>query len=489
MALAGTAGMVALVLVGGSLFFYAKYRQVWHSIKRQDVSSDLIHIAQPPPPDPRALNILLIGSDSRSGGNGAIGGRAGIGGQRSDTVMVLHLEPGAHGAVVLSFPRDSVVPVYSCTAEDGAPGQVAAPGEIEQINATFAYGGPGCLWKTVEETTHIHINDFIELTFVGFEKVIDDLGGVSVCLPEAVDDPLSGLHLSAGRHRVYGPQALAFWRTREDLGSGMDTERIQRDQFLMASLVQGIEHSGLLSSPGKMAAVISDAASHLTTDTQLTESRMLSIASDLRGLTSNSVQFIEVPWVLYPENTNWVQWQQPQAGALFSSIAHDTTLPPETGSSGKSGSPGTASLPVKGAGSEFSTTSRTQVGVEVLNGTSVTGLAASTARKLTGRGFRVLGTGDADSPDAVQSVIEYASAAELPAAKTLLAQLAGATLQEDGSIAAGTVDLVLGSDFTGLKTVRVATLPANLTKTYGGIRGNVGICQDKQTFSAADVGH
>jgi LCP family protein required for cell wall assembly len=411
---AGTlAVVVTLTLVSGSLFVYAKYREVFHSIQRQDVSRDIVHLKHAPPPDPKAENILLIGSDSRGGKNGVIGGRDGIDGQRSDTVMVLHLSPGAHSAVVLSFPRDSVVPVYSCTAEGGAPGQTAAPGEIEQINASFAYGGPGCLWKTVEETTHIHINDFIELTFTGFEKVVDDLGGVNVCLPERVDDPLSNLDLSAGVHHVYGWEALAFWRTREDVGSGMDTERIQRDQFLMASLVQGVERSGLLTSPTKIASVVGDLARSMTTDTAMTQSRLLSIANTLRGMSASSVQFIEVPWQLYPENTNWVQWQQPQAGALFSSIAHDTQWPATTGSSATPAASGQGSG--TGTGSQLSTAGQ----AERLRNARASGSAGAT-------------TTPSPTPSAT---------------------------------------------------------PNSLAKKYGGIRGNIGICQDKNAFSAGDVGH
>ena len=99
--------------------------------------------------------------------------------------------------------------------------------------------------------TGIHIDHFAELDFVGFERVINSLGGVEVCLPTAVDDPMSGLDLSAGKHHIMGSAAIAFWRTREDLGTGSDPQRIQRDQFLMASLVQGIEHSNLLGQPGQ----------------------------------------------------------------------------------------------------------------------------------------------------------------------------------------------------------------------------------------------
>ena len=227
--------------------------------------------------------------------------------------MVLHIAPGAHQIAVISIPRDSVVPILSCTAEDGTSGQTAQPSyDVEQINSTFAYGGPGCLWETVEQTTGIHINDFVELNFVGFEKVIDALHGVEICLPQAVDDPKSGLNLKAGRHHVYGREALAFWRTREDLGMGDDPQRIQRDQFLMASLVQGIEHSGLLKSPSTMLRVIDTLTGHryVTTDSGLTPDTMLRIGEDLRGISTESVQFVTVPWSTYTGNAQWIDSSQ-----------------------------------------------------------------------------------------------------------------------------------------------------------------------------------
>ena len=228
--------VVTCALVIGSLYVYQRYRDVWDSIGRIDVSRDL---TKRPPKYGSALNVLLVGSDSRAGRNGRIGGHTP--GARSDTVMVLHLSPGRHNAVVLSLPRDSVVPLYRCVPIDGTAGQLAQPGQVEQLNSTFALGGPGCLQETIERTTHIRLDDFIELTFVGFEKIINDIGGVEVCLPQSVNNPQSRLHLSKGRHHIYGPQALAFWRARENLGMGSDLQRIQRDQFLMASLLQGIE--------------------------------------------------------------------------------------------------------------------------------------------------------------------------------------------------------------------------------------------------------
>jgi LCP family protein required for cell wall assembly len=325
--LRSVAAVVAATLVAGSLTAYLTFRSDWQAIKRVDVSKDLT--SHRPPADPNALNILLIGSDTRSGVNGKIGGQAGISGARSDTAMVLHIAPGAHQAVVLSIPRDSVVPILSCSHEDGTPGQTAQPaGYVEQLNATFAYGGPGCLWKTIEQTTGIHINDFIELTFAGFEHVINDLGGVNVCLPVAVHDPRSRLNLSAGKHHIYGREALAFWRVRY-IGQGSDLQRIRRDQFLMASLVRGIERSRLLHSPTGLLSMINDVARHryIATDTGLTTARLFTIADELRHVKPGSVQFIEAPTQPYPGDPQaWVEWAQPQAARLFKAIAKDTRI-------------------------------------------------------------------------------------------------------------------------------------------------------------------
>ncbi len=485
MVLGSLAALMAVVLVGGSLAVYAKYRTVWDGINRINVSGDLE--GNRPPADPHALNILLIGSDSRAGVNGRIGGRTNIGGQRSDTIMVVHIAPGARQIVVLSFPRDSVVPILSCTREGHAAGQVAQPSDvIEQINATFAYGGPGCLWKTVEQTTGIHINDFIELTFNGFEKVIDALHGVEVCLPEAVDDPVSRLRLTAGRHHVDGREALAFWRTREDLGEGDDPQRIQRDQFLMASLLQGMEHSSLLKSPTTMLRVIDTLTGHgyVTTDSALTTQRMLQLVEYLRGISTESVQFVTVPWTTYTGNaqwidsaetpasgnTNWIQWVQPGANDLFSAISHDTKLPKATKIKVKHVPP-------------------SAVAVKVLNGTSTPGLGATTATNLSNRGFQVVGTpGNAATETYTDTVIEYRDAAEVPAAQTLAALFTNVRLKLRPHLKGTAVRLIIGSTFTGLKPASGNTGISNLAQTYSGLKGNANICDDSSAFAGPNGG-
>jgi LCP family protein required for cell wall assembly len=377
---------------------------------------------------------------------------------------------------VVSVPRDTEVPILSCAASDGATGQQAVPGQLEPINYTLSYGGPICTWKTLDYVTHVHIDHFIQLDFTGFEKIIDDIGGVNVCLPFSVNDPMSGLKLTAGRHHIRGAQALAFWRTREDLGFGSDLQRIQRDQYLMASLVQGIERSGLLNSPTKVLGVVKDAADAMTTDSTMDQSQMLKIATSLKGLASQSVQFITVPNVPYVANNQKVQLAQPQADEVFYAIAHDTKLP----KTHKSKSKHATTTPVLD-------TTPSKVNVNVLNGAGITGLAGQAGSDLTGRGFNVVSTGDAATTGYTSPVIEYASSADLPAVNTLKAQLSGVTVRKVSTLMPGTIDLIVGSSFNGLATAKSSSSSSqsvgSLSTTYGGITASTNICQDTGAFA------
>jgi LCP family protein required for cell wall assembly len=494
--LGGMAIFSAALLVVVSLDAYLNFRADWNGVVRINVQRDLRAAGvKLPPPDPNAMNILLIGSDSRAGVNRQFG--ANIAGQRSDTIMVVHIAPDSREVVVLSLPRDTVVPILNCAPEDGSPGQTAQPGQVEQINATFAYGGPGCLWETVEATTGIHLNDFIELTFTGFEHVIDDLGGVNVCLPVAINNSDSKLHLSAGKHHIWGPEALAFWRVRY-IGDGSDLQRIERDQYLMAAVLQGIEHSGMLGSPTELYRVITDITrNHLVaTDTGLTPGELLTLGEDLRATPGSAVHFIEAPVVPYPgDPAAWVQWEEPQAARLFAAIAHDTRLP-------GTGKPARLK---KGSPPVLASVNPSDVRVSVLNGTTTPGLATSTYDDLGRLGYTLVGQpGDAATPDYVKSVIEYPSAASLPAAQTLARIIGDSRLVVDPAVAQGTVRLILGSTFVGLNSAADAPSASpspsatpspsptassglqNLQKQYGGISGNVQICSDSSVFSGPD---
>jgi LCP family protein required for cell wall assembly len=472
------------VLVAGSLVAYGKYRSIWDSIKRVDVAGI---IGNQPRKYTNAENILVLGTDTRVN-QGGIGGNSSVGCGCSDTIMLLHISPGRHRVTVMSVPRETMVPVMACAASDGTPGQQAETGQQELINATLSAGGPACTWKTFADVTGIHIDHFIELDFTGFEKVIDDLGGVNICLPFPVDIPQSGLHLTKGEHHVWGTQALAFWRTREGLGFGSDTQRILRDQYLMVALVQGIEKSRLLGSPSKVLHVVTDASDAMTTDTGLDQDAMLQIADSLKGIKSSDVSFVTSPNVPDPNNNNNVVFQQPQADELFNAIAHDNTLP--SAAKGKK---------AKKTAPPALDTSPGQIKVEVENGSGQPGEANQAGSELTSRGFQLVSTGDANNFDYSSAVIEYAGPSDLSAVNALKALLPSDTqVIPESSLTPGTLVLIIGSEFSGFSASSASPSPSasaspapsiqSVTQTDGALAGNSRICKDQQAFVGPDSG-
>jgi LCP family protein required for cell wall assembly len=431
-----------VILAAGTLAAYLKYRAVYDSITRVTVPGSELG-QRPPDYSTASENILVYGDDSRKGldkhqqvllhtGNDQT--------DNTDTIMIVHLSPGHHEVTVMSIPRDTMVPMYQCDSGPGYAGQLADPNSYVQINSLLQAGGPVCLWKTVEQQTGIFINHFIGIGMLGFVKVVNDLGGVNVCVPYKVNDPVSGLSLPSGENHISGVQALAFWRTREDIGNGSDLERIQRDQFMSAQVVKGVLGGGLLSNPFRLLSVVTDAAASMTTDGGMSVSDLVGIAESLRNVSSKNVQFITAPNQAWPANPARVQFAQPQANEVFSAIAHDVTVPKVkvTPSATPSGAP------------QVLTTSPSNVKVKILNGSGEHGIASQAATGLTNRGFDVTGTGNAASFAYTNSVIEYASTTDMAAVNTLKQQLTNVTDLQDSTLTPGTVELILGSDFTGL---------------------------------------
>ena len=432
-----------VILAAGTLTAYLKYRAVYDSITRVTVPGSELG-QRPPDFSTTSENILVYGDDSRKGLDAHQQYILHTGSDQTDntdTIMIIHLSPGHRAVTVMSIPRDTMVPMYQCDSGPGYAGQQADPNSYVMINSLLQAGGPVCLWKTVEQQTGIYINHFIGLGMLGFVKVVNDLGGVNVCVPYAVNDPVSGLDLPAGEQHITGVQALAFWRTREDIGTGSDLERIQRDQFMSAQVVKGVLSSGLLSNPLRLLSVITDAAASMTTDSGMTVSDLVGIAESLRNVSSKNVQFITAPNQAWPPNPARVQFAQPQADEVFSAVAHDVTVPKVKV---------TPSAAPSSSGAQVLTTSPSNVKVEILNGSGVPGIAGQAAVGLTSRGFDVTGTGNAASFAYTNSVIEYASTADMGAVNTLNQELTNVTDLQDSTLPPGTVELILGSDFTSL---------------------------------------
>jgi LCP family protein required for cell wall assembly len=426
---------MAAVLVMTSLAAYAAYRKFEGNITHQDVSSELG--THRPPKLNNAMNILMIGSDSRAGANSQYGY---VPGARSDTIMLLHIAPGGQKAVGISFPRDSMVQIPSCKLPNGK----TVPGGLNLINAAFDNGGAGCTWHTIETLTGIRIDHFVQVDFSGFKRITDALGGVTICLPKAVHDKAADLDMSAGYHTVKGAQALAYVRERHDLGDGSDIGRIARQQEFLGSVVKKATSTGVLTSPSKLYNFLDAATKSVTLDKDFTIDGIEKLASSVKGMSAGKVKFVTVPWEAYPTDPNRIQWAQPQAGELFDAIKSDNQVV-------------APAAPVKKA-----TVPPAQVQVRVENATNTTGLAARIASQLTARGYKVTKTTTYSGTAPSKTEIVYGAGADAKAA-TLAGIVPNATPQAATTgTPAGVVDLVLGPDWTNLKGAAAATIPKSV---------------------------
>jgi len=480
-----TSVVLTFVLVVGVLGLYITVRAKLDSVGRIAIADT----AHRPPRYNNALNLLVLGSDTRAGQRASIAGRTASGCNCSDTIMVVHISPGRGRVVVLSIPRDTMIPTYTCSPAAGTPGQQQDLNQVEQINWTLEKGGPECTRHAVEQQTGIYINNIIQLNFTGFVKVINDIGGVSICVPFAISDPVvrladgsehgSGLELPAGRRHIWGRAALELWRTRYSLADGTDTARIARDQYLMAQVLKGVLHSGLLGKPTAVYKVLGDLAGSISTDASTAD--LVHMASSLSGLSSGHVQFVTAPFAPYPYPPFQEQlaFAQPQAGTLFAALAHDVRLPKPARRKAR-----------RTVGVLARTLSPSKVKVTVLNGSGIRGQAAAAATALTSRGFLVLGTGNATSTGYTKSVIQYGSGADPRAVLTLKEQFPSATTEQASTLAPGAIQVVLGTSFSQLappvKSKPTGPSVSNLTQSFAGITGNVS-CRNSAFYGANTV--
>lgn len=277
-----------------------------------------------------AQNILLIGSDSRTGaGNAPYGQDKGT--QRSDTTILLHLPADRKSATAVSVPRDLMVEVPACLKQDGSRTRE----QFAQFNWAFQWGGTACTIRTVEALTGIRVDHHMVLDFSGFKKMVDAIGGVEVCLSRPVDDPEAKLKLPAGRQTLQGEQALGFVRARYSLGNGSDTERMERQQLFLGSLVKKVQSNGVLLNPGRLYPLLDAATSSVTTDPELASLRGLyELVRGVRDIPTDQIKFLTVPRRPYAADRNRDELRQPDASQLFQRLRADQPLtiapPPAT---------------------------------------------------------------------------------------------------------------------------------------------------------------
>ena len=394
----------------------------------------------------KPLNILVMGSDTRALGTNAYGTTKDAAGARSDTTLLVHLSGDRKSAVVVSIPRDSMT---HAPRDCKDPNSTVADGPIRQWNANLTLGGPACLIRTLEGNTGIRIDHFIVLNFLGFQSMVDALGSVEVCVPTAVNDSFSGLHLPAGRSRVNGQQALSFVRVRHNIGNdASDLGRISRQQAFMSAVVQEATSSKLLLRPDKLFRFLDAATKSLTADPGLANLNALrEVAQSAVGLSASQVRFVTVPIEDYPPDHNRVQWSS-AANALWKSIRDDTPLPgskPPPAGTSKTASP-------------VLTVSPDKITVHISNASGVTGRAGQDAGDLGIQGFHLTAT--STSTSLAKGVTVGYSSQYLQAARTVAAAFPGAALVKDDS-AGNVVQVTLGAGSPYVVQVpnRLGTVP------------------------------
>ncbi|MFD7373757.1 LCP family protein [Streptomyces mirabilis] len=326
-----------IVVLGGAGAGYL-YFKLNGNIKTVDINQAL-GTDRPLKVDNGSENILVLGSDTRSGSNKKLGGGTDDGSARSDTAMIVHIYEGHKKASVVSIPRDTLVPRPSCTDAKGVT-HAAAAGVM--FNSAYSTGGAACAVKTVESMSGIRMDHYIEVDFSGFQKLIDDLDGVRVTTTKNIKDPDSHLNLTAGTHTLDGQQALGLVRTRHGVGDGSDLGRIQLQQAFIKALVNQVKHIGVLSSPTKLYDLADTATKTVTTDSDLgTVKNLASFANGLKGISSSNMNMVTMPVQYDSADANRVLVDKAKAQLVWTALKNDRAIP-------KAATKGTATGTAKG---------------------------------------------------------------------------------------------------------------------------------------------
>ena len=420
-----------LVVVGGTAF--AAWR-LTANVTKVDVST-AIGTDRPTqaPGAADAVNILLIGSDTREGeGNDAYADRDGTtgGGAHSDTNLLVHLSADRSSATVVSIPRDSMTPAPPDCSSTAPKDQWG----MRQWNQNFSLGGTGCLIRTLEGNTGVFIDHYAVVDFRGFKQMVDALGGVEVCTSTAIDDSHTHLQLSAGQHVLDGRQALQYVRVRKSVGDGSDLQRIDRQQAFLSSVAQQATSSKLLLEPTKLYGFLDAATRSLTTDPEFGVGAMRDLATSVRGIGLDKIQFVTVPNEAYAPDPNRVQWKA-SAEQIWSALREDRQVGEKKKKATSAPSPTTTPLTVTPA----------DVPVEVVNAAGVSGLARQVARALEVQGFAPVTVDSADARASTPPVVVEYSGDHAEDARTLAAAFPGATVKKTSGLG-GTVRVTLGPD-------------------------------------------
>jgi len=435
-----------------------------------------------------AQNILLMGLESRTDWNGNVlpndilnalhaGSRQGVlyegvGGNATNTLILIHIPAGGKKAVGFSIPRDDWV-TFPQTYDgqtvgkvDQAYGDALAEKEsqVRQQNPGMGQNqvafqgneaGRAAAVATVESLTGVHVDHFAEVNLDGFYELAKVLGGVQVCLNHAVPlDTYSGFYVKrAGYQHLNARMALAFVRQRHGLTNG-DLDRTHRQQAFLDSVMQQLRTEGVLGDLTKINSLLSVAKQYVITDSGW---NLLDFATQMRSLTSGNLSFHTLPIEAYATIAG--QAANQVNVPYIQQLVHQTFYPaPRPSGSARPQPKATVS-----AAEAAATT------VDVYNGGSTQGLASQVSAALVKDGFKA---GQVSNTTALASTqVLYGTGAAASGAK--IASLFGVTATASAAVAAGHVQVNLGANATVPSAMPSASSSAVALPTTGAQGGAV----------------
>ncbi|MFJ8083905.1 LCP family protein [Streptomyces sp. NPDC096205] len=312
-----------VVVLGGTGAGYV-YFKLNGNLNSVDINQAL-GTDRPGKADNGSENILVLGSDTRSGSNRKLGGGEDDGSARSDTAMIVHVYKGHKAASVVSIPRDTLIERPECTDTDGVTHD-AASGVM--FNSAYSTGGAACAVKTVESITDLRMDHYLEVDFAGFQKLVDELGGVEVTTNQDIKDTESHLNLKSGTHQLTGEQALGLVRTRHGVGDGSDLGRIQLQQAFMKALVAQVKDVGVFTNPKKLYDLADTATKTVTTDSDIgSVNSLLSWANGLKGISPSHMTMVTMPVQYDPADLNRVLLDEQKADLVWTALKNDQQIP------------------------------------------------------------------------------------------------------------------------------------------------------------------
>lgn len=392
---------LTVVLIGGLAFVGVQLWRLQSNLATAPLNLGTEEITEPPvdkETDP--IQILVIGTDTRTGNSGYGSTELAQGYGHADVMMLVQLSADRERVTVVSFPRDLMVPMPAC--EDPESGTIYPAQPIAQINSSLSFGGPGCTVATINQITGLTIDHFMMADFNAVKELSNTLGGVQVCLNQPVRDPKSNLNLPAGVSKIKGEQALAFLRTRHGFGDGSDLGRIRAQQSFLSSMVRKIKDNGTLSNLPELYSIAETVTRNLTVDEGLSKiPALVTMATRLSEVDLSDVTFITVPNEPWTQNPARLQLQQPAANELFQTLRQDGDVTADDGKDGTSPTDAASSPAPSASGSPSPSESANEapafdpatIPIEIVNASGTSGRAAELLEVLQSEGYTMTSIG------------------------------------------------------------------------------------------------